>query len=100
VANTNGHQTPRSYSLARSKEFTKKTMPICFQESFRKKVAVIIDCFEVFIDRPSNLKARASMWSNYKHRNAAEVLIGITPQGRYLEVLFKVPTLNNFCVRH
>ena len=58
-----------------------KTMPICFQESFGKKVAVIIDCFEIFIDRPSNLKARASTWSNYKHRNTAKVLIGITPQG-------------------
>ena len=32
-----------------------KTMPICFQESFGKKVAVIIDCFEVFLERPSNL---------------------------------------------
>ena len=58
-----------------------KTMPIFFQESFGKKVAVIIDCFEVFMERPSNLKARATTWSNYKHRNTAKVLIGITPQG-------------------
>jgi len=42
---------------------------------------MIIECFEVFIDRPSNLKARLSTWSNYKHRNTAKVLIGITPQG-------------------
>lgn len=35
------------------------TMPLCFQYSFGKKVAVIIDCFEVFIDRPSNLLTRA-----------------------------------------
>ena len=59
----------------------RKTMPQCFQESFRKKVAIIIDCFEVFIERPSNLQARASTWSNYKHRNTAKILIGIIPQG-------------------
>jgi len=35
----------------------RKTMPICFQQSFGKAVAVIIDCFEVYLDRPSNLKA-------------------------------------------
>ncbi|XP_065892171.1 uncharacterized protein [Dysidea avara] len=58
-----------------------KTMPMCFQASFGKKVAVIIDCFEIFIDRPSNLSARASTWSNYKHHNTAKVLLGIAPQG-------------------
>ena len=36
-----------------------RTMPQCFQYSFGKKVTVIIDCFEVFIDRPTNLMARA-----------------------------------------
>ncbi|XP_065902961.1 uncharacterized protein [Dysidea avara] len=58
-----------------------KTMPMCFQASFGKKVAVIIDCFEIFIDRPSNLSACASTWSNYKHHNTAKVLLGIAPQG-------------------
>ena len=57
-----------------------KMMPVCFQASFRKKV-VIIDCFEKFIDRPSNLSARASTWSNYKHHNTAKVLLEISPQG-------------------
>ena len=46
-----------------------------------KKVTVIIDCFEVFIDRPTNLMARAQTFSNYKHHNTAKILIGITPQG-------------------
>ena len=32
-----------------------KTMPECFKKSFGAKVAVIIDCFEIFIERPSNL---------------------------------------------
>ena len=42
---------------------------------------MIIDCFEVFIERPSNLLARASTWSSYKHHNTIKPLIGITPQG-------------------
>ena len=58
-----------------------KTMPACFRESFGKKVAVILDCFEVFVERPSNLHARACTWSNYKHHNTVKVFLGITPQG-------------------
>ena len=58
-----------------------KTMPEYFKASFGRKVAVIIDCFEIFIERPSNLLARAATLSNYKHHNTAKVLLGITPQG-------------------
>ena len=58
-----------------------KTMPACFQASFGKKVAIIIDCFEVFLERPSNLHAQACTWSSYKHHNTVKVLLGITPQG-------------------
>ena len=35
-----------------------KTMPQCYRLSFGKKVAVIVDCFEVFVERPSSLLAR------------------------------------------
>ena len=63
------------------REELQKTMPACFRESFGKTVVVIIDCFEVFINRPSNLMARAQTWSNYKHHNTIKVLIGCTPQG-------------------
>ena len=56
-------------------------MPDCFKLSFGNKVAVIIDCFEVFIERPSSLLARAATWSSYKHHNTVKFLIGITPQG-------------------
>ena len=56
-------------------------MPRSFIDSFGLKTSVIIDCFEVFIDRPSNLLARAQTFSNYKHHDTVKVLIGITPQG-------------------
>lgn len=58
-----------------------RTMPVCFQYSFGKKTTLIIDCFEIFIERPSNLLARAQTFSTYKHHNTVKVLIGITPQG-------------------
>ena len=56
-------------------EELQKTMPQCCIKSFGKKVAVIIDCFEIFIDRPSNLMARAQTWSNCKHHNTIKVCV-------------------------
>ena len=64
-----------------AREELRKTMPLAFKRNFGDKVAVIIDCFEVFIERPSSLIARAMTWSNYKHHNTVKFLIGITPQG-------------------
>ena len=57
-----------------------KTMPMVFRKAF-KKCAIIIDCFEIFIERPTSLVARAQTWSNYKKHNTVKYLIGITPQG-------------------
>ena len=57
------------------------TMPVCFQYAFGKKVTVVIDCFELFIERPSNFFARAQTFSSYKHHNTIKILIGISPQG-------------------
>ena len=56
-------------------------MPECLRVSLETKVAVIIDSFEIFTKRPSNLQARSSTWSSYKHHNTAKVLLGIAPQG-------------------
>ena len=56
-------------------------MPQCFIDSFGYKTTVIIDCFEVFINRPTNLMARAQTFSSYKHHNTVKVLIGISPLG-------------------
>ena len=41
----------------------------------------MIDRFEIFCERPTNLKARAQTWSNYKSHNTVKFLIGIAPQG-------------------
>ena len=55
-------------------------MPVPFRRFFRN-CCVIIDCTEVFIEQPSDLLARAQVWSNYKHHTTLKFLIGITPQG-------------------
>lgn len=57
------------------------TMPLQFRQHFNRKCISIIDCFEVFIERPSNLEARMETWSSYKHHNTVKFLVGITPQG-------------------
>ena len=58
-----------------------KTMPIKFRKHFRKCV-VIIDCFEVFIERPRSQTARSqTLLSNYKHYSTIKYVIRITPQG-------------------
>ena len=56
------------------------SLPQCFAKVY-PKTCCIIDCSEVFIERPSNLLARAETWSNYKSHNTVKFLIGITPQG-------------------
>ena len=39
------------------------TMPLLFCKYFGIKVVFIIDCFEIFINKPSNYMARAWTWS-------------------------------------
>lgn len=63
------------------RELLKKTMPMAFRQEFGSRVAVILDCFEIMIERPSSLLARALTWSTYKHHNTVKYLIGIAPQG-------------------
>ena len=58
-----------------------ETTPMSFRKHFGTKVAIIIDCFEVFTEKPAALKARAQTFSTYKHHNTVKFLIGISPQG-------------------
>ena len=63
-----------------------ETMPREFRESYGNSVAVIVDCFEIFTEKPSSLDTRAMIWSNYKHHHTAKVLIGISPTGAIIFV--------------
>jgi hypothetical protein len=42
---------------------------------------IILDCTEVFIEKPSSLSAQWLTWSEYKHHNTVKILIGVTPNG-------------------
>ena len=46
-----------------------------------KKCVVIIDCFEIFCERPYPLKARAQTYYDYKHHNTVKFLLCVVPQG-------------------
>ena len=63
--------------MTREREKLLETTPL----SDGTKAAIIIDCFETFINRPSILLARGNKWPNYKYHNTAKFLIGIRPQG-------------------
>lgn len=58
-----------------------KTTPLSFKKVFGTNVVVILDCFEVPIDKPTSFVTRGATWSNYKHHNTIKFLIGIAPQG-------------------
>ncbi|KAK0149998.1 THAP domain-containing protein 4 [Merluccius polli] len=83
-----------------SKEQIQISLPMCFRNNF-KNCTSIIDCFEIFIEKSSNLryhacygtrnwdpkaghreaKTGAQTYSQYKHHNTVKFLISITPQG-------------------
>ena len=43
------------------RECLQKTMPFCFRPNYGLKVTGIIDCFEIFIEKPSDLFALVSV---------------------------------------
>ena len=45
-------------------------LPICIW----RKTTIIIDCFEVFIERPSNVLVRSPAWNRYRRRRIGVVL--------------------------
>ena len=62
------------------RECVRKTLPGTFKNKFPRMTSVI-DCFEIFIERPRNLKARAQCYSNYKKHSTVKFLIACTANG-------------------
>lgn len=62
------------------RDVVRKTLPSVFKPRF-SRVVCIIDCTEIFIERPNSLIARAQTFSNYKKHNTVKFLLGITPTG-------------------
>ena len=58
-----------------------KNMPKQFYKHC-KMLRCIIDCTEIFIQRPRSLQLQAETWSYYKKHNTLKLLVGITPNGQ------------------
>lgn len=62
-------------------EIVRGNLPPSFLNYKYQNVRHIIDCSEVFIEKPNNLEAAALTWSDYKRHNTAKFLVSITPAG-------------------
>ena len=96
--------------------FLAKEMPLLFPWPSAEKVKfhtppqfsrypntrIIIDCFELFIERPSALRVNCQMFSHYKNHSTFKALIGISPGGvvTFLSKLFTGRASDKFIVSH
>ena len=63
-----------------SKEVAQKSMTASFKKTF-PSTRCIIDCTELFCQRPSSLAIQSSLYSSYRHHVTYKALIGIAPSG-------------------
>ena len=57
-----------------------QTLLIVFRQYFPELTA-IINCTQIFTDRPKTYKARAQVYSNYKKHSTVKFLTACTPRG-------------------
>ena len=55
-------------------------LPESFKGGF-EDIDLIIDCTEVWIQKPSDPIAQSATWSEYKGHNTGKILVGVTPVG-------------------
>ncbi|XP_060789822.1 uncharacterized protein LOC132894251 isoform X1 [Neoarius graeffei] len=58
----------------------RQSLPVSFQQNF-EKCCCIIDCFEIFQEKPSDVETPRKTCSQNKSHNSSKYLIGIAPQG-------------------
>ena len=63
------------------KEVIVSQLPQCFVEGHYQNTRCIIDCTEVYIERPKSLDVQAATWSDYKQHNTFKILVTISPSG-------------------
>ncbi|XP_073239630.1 uncharacterized protein [Porites lutea] len=73
------------------KEEIKKKLPSSFNKF--PSTRIIIDCTEIFLQKPTSPSAQRATWSNYKQHNTMKALVGITPTG-YFSFVSKLWTGN------
>ncbi|XP_060789818.1 uncharacterized protein LOC132894250 isoform X2 [Neoarius graeffei] len=62
------------------REHLRQSLPVSFQQNF-EKCCCIIDCFEIFQEKPSDVETPRKTCSQNKSHNSSKYLIGIAPQG-------------------
>ena len=55
--------------------------PDVFKDAGYHKTRCIIDCTEIYIERPKSLFVQATTWSDYKKHNTVKYLVAISPSG-------------------
>ena len=63
------------------REAIKDHLPVPYKKAGHFNLRCIIDCTEVFIERPKSLDLQAQTWSDYKSHNTVKFLIGVSPNG-------------------
>ena len=61
-----------------NRDILRHNLPQVFKDTY-PAIICIIDCSEIFIERPTSFEARAKTYSQYKKHNTAKFLIEITP---------------------
>ena len=74
------HQRLLALPIWPSREFVDTNMPGCFRKNY-PTTRVVLDCTELFIERPSSCRGQSATFSSYKNHNTAKGLIGISPSG-------------------
>lgn len=57
------------------REAVRMSMPETFRKNYGNKVVAIIDCFEIFCQKPARIDAAATFYSFYKHHHTVKYLI-------------------------
>lgn len=63
-----------------SRKEIRRKLPLQFRKSF-KRVRCIIDCTEIFTQRPTSFDTRAVTYSHYKSHNTIKFLVAVSPTG-------------------
>ncbi|XP_028418362.1 uncharacterized protein LOC114543675 [Dendronephthya gigantea] len=70
----------RSFPIWPSRKAVDNSMPASFRDMY-PSTRVIIDCTEIFIEKPNSFRSQSATFSTYKSHNTAKGLVGISPSG-------------------
>ncbi|KAG4078482.1 hypothetical protein HA402_009194 [Bradysia odoriphaga] len=83
-----------------SREQNKRSLPAVFKEF--SNCRIVLDCTEMFTDKPNKMFQQESIYSPYKHHVTFKPLIGIAPNGvaTYASIFYPGSTSDKKIVEH